>query len=88
LPHRTAFVALYEKLQRMKELVIVPGERSLLDEGFRLYSQRPDKDWSLTDCISFVVMQREGITEALTGDHANCFNKISGSKNPRANPYK
>ena len=69
LPHRTAFVALYQKLQRMKELVIVPGERSLLDEGFRPYTQRPDKDWSLTDCISFVVMQREGITEALTGDH-------------------
>lgn len=27
-----------------------------------------NKDWSLTDCISFVVMQREGIDEALTGD--------------------
>ena len=30
---------------------------------------RPDKAWSLTDCISFVVMQRERLTEALTGDH-------------------
>jgi predicted nucleic acid-binding protein len=27
-----------------------------------------DKEWPLTDCISFVVMAREGITEALTGD--------------------
>jgi predicted nucleic acid-binding protein len=27
------------------------------------------KKWSLTDCISFVVMTRAGITEALTGDH-------------------
>ncbi len=30
---------------------------------------RPDKDWSLTDCISFVVMEEHGITDALTGDH-------------------
>ena len=28
-----------------------------------------DKEWTLTDCISFVVMQREGITDALTADH-------------------
>ena len=34
-----------------------------------LYSRRPDKEWSLTDCISFVVMSDEGLTEALTGDH-------------------
>lgn len=31
-------------------------------------ASRLDKDWSLTDCISFVVMRDEGITEALTGD--------------------
>jgi hypothetical protein len=30
---------------------------------------RPDKDWSLTDCISFVVMTEAGMKEALTGDH-------------------
>ena len=34
-----------------------------------LYRARPDKDWSLPDCISFMVMEREGLTEALTGDH-------------------
>jgi predicted nucleic acid-binding protein len=33
-----------------------------------LYDARPDKKWTLTDCISFVVMQERGITEALTGD--------------------
>jgi predicted nucleic acid-binding protein len=34
-----------------------------------LYQQRPDKDWSLTDCLSFQLMQERGITEALTADH-------------------
>jgi predicted nucleic acid-binding protein len=29
---------------------------------------RPDKDWSLTDCISFIAMEDQRITDALTGD--------------------
>lgn len=33
-----------------------------------LYRERPDKDWSLTDCISFVIMRQRGLTEALTAD--------------------
>lgn len=33
-----------------------------------LFRRRPDKCWSLADCLSFVVMQIEGIAEALTGD--------------------
>ncbi len=37
--------------------------------GLKLYDERPDKAWSLTDCISFVIMAEEDITEALTGDH-------------------
>jgi predicted nucleic acid-binding protein len=48
--------------------VIAPDD-SLFDRGLDLYSQRPDKAWSLTDCISFVVMTERGLTEALTGDH-------------------
>jgi predicted nucleic acid-binding protein len=37
--------------------------------GFDLYATRPDKAWSLTDCISFGVMAERGLTEALTADH-------------------
>jgi len=33
-----------------------------------LFQRRPDKTWSLVDCASFVVMQKRGITEALTSD--------------------
>ncbi|WP_190240837.1 hypothetical protein [Nostoc sp. 'Peltigera membranacea cyanobiont' 210A] len=43
-------------------LQIIPFDQKLLDEGWMLYSQRPDKDWGLTDCISFAVMTQEGIT--------------------------
>lgn len=37
--------------------------------GLQLYNERPDKEWSLTDCISLVVMADEGLTDALTRDH-------------------
>ena len=37
--------------------------------GVKLYGERGDKSWSLTDCISFEVMKDRGVSEALTGDH-------------------
>jgi hypothetical protein len=49
--------------------VIIAPEDNWFTAGIELYTSRPDKDWSLTDCISFVVMQDRGITDALTGDH-------------------
>jgi uncharacterized protein len=47
---------------------IIPLDSRLLQRGLDLFANRPDKNWSLTDCISFVVMQNEGLTQALTGD--------------------
>jgi len=40
----------------------------LFDRGCELYTSRSDKEWSLTDCISFVVMKERGLTDALTPD--------------------
>ena len=37
--------------------------------AWQLWQSRPDKEWSLADCASFVVMQQRGLTEALTTDH-------------------
>lgn len=48
---------------------IVEPTVNLFDAGIAFYDARPDKQWSLTDCISFVVMDERGLTEALTGDH-------------------
>jgi len=38
-------------------------------EGLALYTARPDKAYSLTDCISMEVMRRERLTDVLTNDH-------------------
>jgi uncharacterized protein len=57
-----------ESAENDPNLMIVGGSDDLYLRGLRLYGERLDKQWSLTDCISFVVMQEHGITDALTGD--------------------
>jgi uncharacterized protein len=37
-------------------------------QALMLYQSRTDKAWGLTDCISFVVMQQNNLTDAVTGD--------------------
>jgi hypothetical protein len=50
------------------EVEVVPLSPELFDNALRLYSARPDKEWSLTDCVSFVVMKERCIEEALAAD--------------------
>jgi predicted nucleic acid-binding protein len=47
--------------------VIAIGNR-LYERGLTRFAARADKQWSLTDRISFVVMEDEGLTDALAGD--------------------
>jgi predicted nucleic acid-binding protein len=67
--NRTLFVAMVGDLLSDPRVSIVPASADLFDRGLDLYQRRMDKDWSLTDCISFVVMEEQGISEALTADH-------------------
>jgi predicted nucleic acid-binding protein len=66
---RAAFLRTVAELRADPEVSIVRFDSELFEAGLQLFAARADKDWSLTDCISFVVMQRHGITDALTGDH-------------------
>ena len=43
-------------------------DEGLFYEGWRYFGQHADKTFSLTDCISFVLMEKLGIFEALTFD--------------------
>jgi predicted nucleic acid-binding protein len=47
---------------------IIPQSHESFLSGFELYAARPDKGYSLTDCISMQTMRREGLTQALTND--------------------
>jgi hypothetical protein len=67
--HRAAFPRLVARLAADAENEIVPPTEELMARGVEMYAARQDKQWSLTDCISFLVMHDRQITEALTGDH-------------------
>lgn len=67
-PDRVRFAPFVETLRISPFVTIVPFSAELFDRGIALYSERRDKQWPLTDCISFVVMADHGLTDALTGD--------------------
>jgi uncharacterized protein len=66
--YRSAAVQLLASLESDPTVEIVLLSKGLWDEAFRLYRARPDKQWSLCDCISFVVMESRGLSEALSAD--------------------
>lgn len=47
---------------------VIPAGAELFGSGLNMHTKRVDKYWSLTDCISFVVMRNENLTNALTND--------------------
>src|SRR4051794_115691 len=61
--------AMLNPLKAAPRCVIIPASARLWHAGLSLHRDRPDKDWSLTDCISFVVMKERGIVDALAHDH-------------------
>lgn len=68
-PHsRTICVRFVDRLRTQSNVRIIEADATLFWRGFELYRQREDKEWSLTDCISFVVMGDHEVTKALTGD--------------------
>jgi len=66
--YRSAAVELLNSLDGDPVVEIVPLSESLCTMAFQLYRDRPDKEWGLTDCVSFVVMQEQGLGDALTAD--------------------
>ncbi len=66
---RPVFAALLERLLADAAVTIVPPSQELFERGVELFNDRPDKGWSLTDCISFVVMDQRRLMDALTADH-------------------
>jgi predicted nucleic acid-binding protein len=50
-----------EKLLDNPETRFIPATAEWFERGLRLYGARGDKDWSLTDCISFEVMRELGL---------------------------
>ena len=60
---------LVQALLDREDLEVVEQTRATFLAGVEIYQARPDKGYSLTDCISMNVMRERGLTEVLTHDH-------------------
>jgi predicted nucleic acid-binding protein len=65
---RPLLVGLINDLRQTDSFRLVHLDSNLLNAGWQLFQDRPDKNWSLTDCISFVLMRQLAITDAATTD--------------------
>ena len=66
---RNLFRRVLRDLEANSSNLIIPPTDALFRRGTDLYDSRLDKEWSLTDCISFLAMEDAGLSDALTGDH-------------------
>lgn len=66
--HRPSAHALTEHVTHSAVWEIVVASPQRFSEGMTLHRERPDKDWSLTDCVAFQVMRERNIRQALDYD--------------------
>jgi predicted nucleic acid-binding protein len=62
-------ISLIDAIRADASVEVVSVDAYLDSEIMPLWRARPDKDWTLVDCGSFVVMQRRALSEAVTTDH-------------------
>lgn len=62
-------VKLVNSIRETEHIEVVEIDKGICEEAWQMYSSRTDKEWSLTDCTSFVVMKKYAIRDAFTNDH-------------------
>lgn len=65
---RQLALQLIETLYADENTTVIAQTDAQFHQGMALYKQRPDKQWSLTDCVSFHIMTQMGIQQALSYD--------------------
>ena len=68
LRYRAASLTLLDAIENDPGVQIVALSEDLYSRGLELYRRHQDKEWGLTDCISFTVMRERSLTDALTAD--------------------
>lgn len=65
---RRAAIALVDAIIQHPRIAVEPQTSEQFHNALARLRNRPDREWSITDCASFLVMERDGIREALTSD--------------------
>lgn len=66
---RQTIIDFVEDLKKAPHVEIVHVDRDLDKDAWQLLTKYRDKEWSLADCVSFVLMTQRGIKQALAADH-------------------
>ncbi len=66
---RHRLIELLTSVRRLRNLQTIHVGPELDELAWMLFFGRPDKEWSLVDCSSFVIMEQRGIRDVLTSDH-------------------
>lgn len=65
---RSKAIALLDAYDQDPLVEVTPLSEELYEQGLEYFKRHRDKEWSLADCISFVVMREHGLTDALTAE--------------------
>ena len=65
---RQAGIGILRRFEQDAQIEIIPYSSKWHEKAMQMYESRLDKEWGLIDCVSFVVMQKYGLLEALTTD--------------------
>lgn len=68
IKHRQKAVSFIDALRSLSNIEIVYSDAEIFNKSLQLYRERPDKEWSLTDCTSFILMNDLQIKYAFTSD--------------------
>ena len=62
-------IMIFDVIKTASWVKVIHIDQATEQRAYQLWKSRPDKNWSLVDCTSFVLMEDEGITKSLTSDH-------------------
>ncbi|MCP4402508.1 MAG: type II toxin-antitoxin system VapC family toxin [bacterium] len=65
---RKSGVGILRRFEQDEHIEIIPHSPELHEKAMQMYESRMDKEWGLIDCVSFVIMQNNHVTQALTSD--------------------
>jgi len=66
--YKNEAIQVIEEFLASEDVEVVRLTTEIFNSAFELYKTRPDKEWGLVDCISFIVMRDRDINHALTFD--------------------
>ena len=66
--YRSRIIMFINGLDHLPDVTIEAASHAWYQAGWQIYQHRLDKAWSLTDCISFAIMQQRNLTDAFTSD--------------------